>query len=152
VGWTYPARNPVYRSKSIKISSCTRTLPGPVRPVGPCRTGHSALTGQTARSYRSDRLVPILAVNTMLQVFSVVVYLYSLYMRRDSQNYNNLNTIYGMMTQLNQWLYEWLNISAIVMSNHHVADILNQIETRNRDEAQSLLLSLSLSFCVHSGL
>ena len=32
----------------------------PVRPVGPCRTGHSASTGQTARS---DRLVPILAVN-----------------------------------------------------------------------------------------
>ena len=66
VGWTYPTINPVYRSKSIKISSCTRTLPGPVRPVG--------LTGQTSRplpdrpqcldrSYRSDRLVPILAVN-----------------------------------------------------------------------------------------
>ena len=66
VGNTYPARNPVYKSKSIKISSCTRTLPGPVRPVGPCRTGHNALTGQTARSYRSDRLVPILAVNTLL--------------------------------------------------------------------------------------
>ena len=47
VGWTYPARNPVYRSKSIKISTCTRTLSGPVRPVGPCRTGHSASTGQT---------------------------------------------------------------------------------------------------------
>ena len=34
------------------------------------------------------------------------VYLYSLYMRRDFQNYNNLNTIYGMMTQLDQWLHE----------------------------------------------
>ena len=32
-------------------------------PVGPCRTGHSASTGQTARSDRSDRLVPILAVD-----------------------------------------------------------------------------------------
>jgi len=30
----------------------------------PCRTGHSASTGQTVRSDRSDRLVPILAVNT----------------------------------------------------------------------------------------
>ena len=63
VGRTYPARNPVYRSKSMKNPSCTRTLPGSVRPVGPCRTGHSASTGQTARSDRSDRLVPILAVN-----------------------------------------------------------------------------------------
>ena len=68
VGKTYPARNPVYRSKSIKISSCTRTLPG---PVGPCRTGHNALTGQTARSYRSDRLVPILAVNICPPYFLV---------------------------------------------------------------------------------
>ena len=42
MGWTYPAKNPVYRSKSIKNPSCTRTLLGPVRPVGPCRTGHSA--------------------------------------------------------------------------------------------------------------
>ena len=44
----------------MKNPSCTRTLSRPVRPVGPCRTGHSASTGQTARS---DRLVPILAVN-----------------------------------------------------------------------------------------
>ena len=36
----------------------------PVRPVGPCRTGHSASIGQTAQSDRSDRLVPILAVNS----------------------------------------------------------------------------------------
>ena len=50
VGWTYPARNHVYRSKSMKNPSCIRTLPGPVRPVGP--------TGQTGRSYRSDRSVP----------------------------------------------------------------------------------------------
>ena len=57
VGWTYPARNPVYRFKSMKNPNCTWTLPGPVRPVGP--------TGQTGRSlpnrpqclYRSDRLV-----------------------------------------------------------------------------------------------
>jgi len=32
-----------------------------------------------------------------LDVFSVVVYVYSLYRHRDFQNYNNLNTIYGMM-------------------------------------------------------
>ena len=38
VGWTYPVRNPVYRSKPMKNPSCTRTLPGPVTPVGPCRT------------------------------------------------------------------------------------------------------------------
>ena len=49
VGKTYPARNPVYRSKSIKNSNCTRTPPRPVRPVGP--------TDQTGRTYRSDRLV-----------------------------------------------------------------------------------------------
>ena len=35
VGWTYPARNSIYRSKSIKIPSCTRTLLGPVKPVRP---------------------------------------------------------------------------------------------------------------------
>ena len=52
-----PVRNPVYRSKSMKNPSCTRTLPGPVRP---CWTGYSALTGQT------DRLVPILAVNWII--------------------------------------------------------------------------------------
>ena len=66
VGWTYPARNPVYRSKSMKTPSCTRTLPGPVRPVGPCKSGHSASTSQTARS---DRLVLILAVNIYPPVF-----------------------------------------------------------------------------------
>ena len=66
VGWTYPARNPVYISKSMKNPSRTRTLPGPVRPVGPCWTGHSASTGQTARPDRLDRLVPILAVNNIL--------------------------------------------------------------------------------------
>ena len=50
VGKTYPARNPVYRSKSIKNSNCTRT-PRPVRPPG-----H---TGQTGLF----RLLPILVVN-----------------------------------------------------------------------------------------
>ena len=44
----------------MKNPSCTRTLPVPVRPVGPCRIGHNASTGQTVWS---DRLVPILAVN-----------------------------------------------------------------------------------------
>ena len=61
----FPAKNPVYRSKSMKNPNCTRTLPV---PVGPCRTGHSASTGQTARSDRSDRLVPILAVNRHLHI------------------------------------------------------------------------------------
>ena len=51
-GWTYPTRNPVYRSKSMKNPSCTQTLP---RPVGPCRTGHS--------------LVPILAINICPPIF-----------------------------------------------------------------------------------
>ena len=47
VGWTYPARNPVYRSKSIKktlvvlglyldrsVPAGQATVPQPVRPVG----------------------------------------------------------------------------------------------------------------------
>ena len=63
VGKTYPARNPVYRSKSMKNPSCTRTLPRPVRPVGP--------TGQTGRSLpdrpqcldRSDRSVRPVGAN-----------------------------------------------------------------------------------------
>ena len=55
VGWTYPARNPYYRSRSTKNPYLTRTPPRPVRPVGPCQTGHNASTGQTARSDRSDR-------------------------------------------------------------------------------------------------
>ena len=46
VGWTYPAKNPIYRSKSIKISSCIRTLLGPVR-----------LLQQSDRSDRSVRPV-----------------------------------------------------------------------------------------------
>ena len=56
VGKTYPARNPVYRSKSIKNSNCTRTPPRPVRPVGP--TGQTGWSCQTVyrRLDRSDRL------------------------------------------------------------------------------------------------
>ena len=49
VEWTCPARNPITRSKSMKISSCTRTLLGPVRPVGSCRIGYIVKD-------RSDRL------------------------------------------------------------------------------------------------
>ena len=60
VGWTYPARNPIYRSKSMKNPSCTRTLPGPVRPVGPIS---QTLPDRPQCLDRSDRLVPILAVN-----------------------------------------------------------------------------------------
>ena len=63
VGWTYPAINLVYISKSIKIPSCTRTLLGSVRPVKPTgQTGRSyqtgyrkTPTGQTAYGHRSDR-------------------------------------------------------------------------------------------------
>ena len=64
VGWTYPARNPITRSKSIKTPSCTRIPLGPVRPIDPTgQTGRllpdrlQCLTGQTARAYRSDRSV-----------------------------------------------------------------------------------------------
>ena len=42
VGKTYPARNPVYRSKSIKNSNCTRTPPRLVRPVGHARPSTDA--------------------------------------------------------------------------------------------------------------
>ena len=42
-----------------------------VRPVGLCRTGYSAPTGQTARSDWSDRLMPILAVNICPPIFLV---------------------------------------------------------------------------------
>ena len=64
VGWTYPARNPIYRSKSMNNPSCTRTPPVPVRPVGP--------TGQTGRPLpdrpqcldRSDRsVIPVRPVS-----------------------------------------------------------------------------------------
>ena len=60
VGWTYPARNPITRSKSIKIPSCTRFPLGPVRPVDPTgQTGRllpdrlQRLTGRVDRSDRS---------------------------------------------------------------------------------------------------
>ena len=48
VEWTYPAKNPVYISKSMKNSSCTRTLLGPVKPVGRARPSTYTSTGQTA--------------------------------------------------------------------------------------------------------
>ena len=60
VGRTYPAINPITRSKSIKIPSYTQIPLGPVRPVDPTgQTGRllpdrlQRLTGQTARAYRS---------------------------------------------------------------------------------------------------
>ena len=50
-----------YRSKSTKTLILQRLLldrsdrsDPPVRPVGPCRTGHSAPTGQTAHGCRED--------------------------------------------------------------------------------------------------
>ena len=60
-GWTCPARNTITRSKSMKISNCTRTLLGSVRPTG--QTGWSCQTGYI-RVDRSDRSLPILIVNT----------------------------------------------------------------------------------------
>ena len=45
VEWTYPTRNPVYRSKSIKILNYTRTPLGPVsraRPITGTSTGWTA--------------------------------------------------------------------------------------------------------------
>ena len=70
VGKTYPARNPVYRSKSIKNSNYTRTPPKPVRPIGP--NGQTGWSCQTVyrRLDQSDRLdtpvraLPILVVNS----------------------------------------------------------------------------------------
>ena len=64
VGWTYPTRNPIYRSKSMKISNCIRTLHGPVRPARP--TGQTGWSCQT--SYRNldllDRLgIPVRQVS-----------------------------------------------------------------------------------------
>ena len=72
VRWTYPARNPFTDLNILKmliivgllLDRSDRSDPL-VRPVGPCRTGHSTSTGHTARSDRSDRLVPILAVSTL---------------------------------------------------------------------------------------
>ena len=57
MGWTYPARNPAYRSKFMKNSSCTRTLPGPVRPVGPTGQAGRSLPDRPQCLDRSDRSV-----------------------------------------------------------------------------------------------
>ena len=57
VGKTYPARNHVYRSKSIRFPNCTRTPHGPVRPIGPTSETDRALAGSATAPDRSDRLV-----------------------------------------------------------------------------------------------
>ena len=64
VGWTYPARNLFYRSKSTKISNCTRTPLEPVRLVGLLLDRLQHQIGQTAWLDRSDWLRPILVVNS----------------------------------------------------------------------------------------
>ena len=64
VGWTYPARNLFYRSKSTKISNCTRTPLEPVRLVGLLLDRLQHQIGQIAWLDRSDRLRPILVVNS----------------------------------------------------------------------------------------
>ena len=68
VGKTYPAKNPICRSKSIKFPNCTRTPHGPVGPTG--HTGR-LLPDRIQRADQSDRLgapvrpvMPILAINT----------------------------------------------------------------------------------------
>ena len=68
VGKTYPVRNPIYRSKSIKFPNCTRTPHGPVGPTG--HTGR-LLPDRILRADQSDRLgapvrpvMPILAIST----------------------------------------------------------------------------------------
>ena len=73
VGWTCPARNSITRFKSMKITSCTRTLLGPVRLVGP--------TDQTGRSCQTsygitDRLVVNMHPdpNIVVMTRKVVVY------------------------------------------------------------------------------
>ena len=59
VGKTYPAKNSIYRSKSIKNSNYSRILN---------QTGR-APTGSATAPDRSDRLMPILAVNICLPTF-----------------------------------------------------------------------------------
>ena len=56
VGKTYPARNPIYRSKSIKNPNYSRTPPRPVRPVGPTGQTGRAPAGSATAPDRSDRL------------------------------------------------------------------------------------------------
>ena len=57
VGKTYPARNPIYRYKSIKNSNYSRTPPRLVRPVGSTgQTGWAPAGSATAPDW-SDRLV-----------------------------------------------------------------------------------------------
>ena len=63
VGWTYPARNLVYISKSIKIPSCTRTLLGPVRPVGRIRPATGKPQPVRPPTDTSQTGLPILVIN-----------------------------------------------------------------------------------------
>ena len=56
VGKTYPVRNPVYRSKSIRFSNCIRTPHGPIRPVRPTGQTGRPLPDRLQRADRSDRL------------------------------------------------------------------------------------------------
>ena len=73
VGWTYPAKNLFYRSRSTKILIVLGLLldwsdksDPPVRPVGLLPDRPQYQTGQTAWS---DRSRPILVVNICLSVF-----------------------------------------------------------------------------------
>ena len=54
---TYPVRNPIYRSKSIKNSNYSGIPLRPVRPVGPTDQTGRAPAGSATAPDRSDRLV-----------------------------------------------------------------------------------------------
>ena len=80
VGWTYPARNPIYISKSIKflvvLGLCLYRLDRsdpPVRPIGRARLVTGTSTGQTASAYRSDRSVKVAANFGRQQLYSITI-------------------------------------------------------------------------------
>ena len=60
VGKTYPVKNSIYRSKSIKNSNYSRIPP---RPVGPTGQTDRAPAGSATATDRSDRLVRPVNVN-----------------------------------------------------------------------------------------
>ena len=66
VGWTYPAKKFFLQIWIYQKPNSTRTLLGPIRPVGLLPGRLQRPTGQTARTDRSDRSMPILAVNRFI--------------------------------------------------------------------------------------
>ena len=78
VGKTYPARNLVYRSKSIKNPNNSRTPPRPVRSVGPTGQTGRAPAGSATAPDRSDRLVRPVDANFDCQHMPPVFFLVKL--------------------------------------------------------------------------